>query len=258
MNWYAYASGDPVNHADPSGLCDEEDPTCFSVTGTGYTDPETGGGGGDLQLYAEYGIDRSGGSSPQGWGSPCAPPKGQAVPLGNLGWAQIDLLNRSNGGKGIDWNTLTPAQKVMFEVITAVAMQDKIDFSNFTINSIQVKDENRSGGPSELYLDWVHNSEKAIQSFVDSLANNPLFKSAPLPHAGYDLGNFRETRATDSLQVGIGEKGVFMDIDPHNPSYGDAVSLGGHLADMGAHALTGSDTNYWKVAQHRGLPPCMP
>jgi RHS repeat-associated protein len=47
QNWnrYAYVGGDPVNKTDPRGLCSpNDDPPCYSVTGTARGDPTPSGG----------------------------------------------------------------------------------------------------------------------------------------------------------------------------------------------------------------------
>jgi hypothetical protein len=163
----------------------------------------------------------------------------------------------------------TPCEQgVVQSVITAQAGNLGLNLSGYNMAGATAS----IGGQTSGMLGNGTDGMTELVVHVDPTATNAWGDlQASLVAAGFNLytgdsmhpgaeSSYRQNVGSWSMQVSFSadHSTLNIDIDPHNPMYGDLVSAIGHGIDVLAHAVTGNDTNYHSVASALGMnvQPC--
>ncbi len=131
-------------------------------------------------------------------------------------------------GGAATYRTLSSEQKAIFLLLTTRLAENGLDLSGLQLeNPAKTIRPNRLLFAPSPALDRLEAQLKEGQAEGRFQSDSPF---APF-HWGRSEFGARETRAKWSMQIGIGDKGAFVDVDRYNPWAGTSA-FWGHTAEL--------------------------
>ena len=186
-------------------------------------------------------------------GEPHTPQKTTPTPQRNCTWpgfdqlsaAQQGILNRVPGtGGAAFYNSLSDPLKASFLNLTGDLARMGLNFSGLSLQQDGIHQDRLLFAPGGGISDF----QSSIQAGITSGAFDNA-KPGNRDHPGMSDFGARQGVTRWSLQVGIGQRGAFADVDPWGPV--DVAGGIGHSIDYLKHKITGGKTDPFAVG--RGL-----
>lgn len=171
-----------------------------------------------------------------------------------LSLTQQNLLGPQGGERLFESTTLTDKQKACFLNITAALDWLRITIDNLVLKSV---DQSEQSGiqVDQLLLEPTHlddlqrQVEYAIQNKKILGDRGFIYDKPDKDHQGMNDWGARQLVTRESLQVGIGKNGAFIDIDRFGPRT-DLVGLFGHIfGEVIPHKITHGKTDPFAVGK---------